>query len=374
MALQLSTEYEGLKHDISVLFANFHQRQSVRFEVFCEEWKALNFNCIFGTTYINKPTSKMRIIERLFRVASEFLSEESTFLYKVAAIYTFYAVYFKQITHTKVCIRMTPTMWNDLLEFFAIVKEHQHHDVAYVIEVLRKHKAFVFCAFPKELLFGRLEFMLGVDGSAGYCHIETNDYASKLIDGTNNFQQELKDIQSAYDEVKQKVLEESTEEEIPDLKKVLFYSNTEFPVEISKIIQQHKRKHFAGRTVKPDSKDSTQRPVISQLHSLEEETKRYKSEEQDTEQKNHNDVLKVLKLKEKIWANDIKKGKGMRYAPETAVEPTSTDPDSSPNKDNGDDNSVFYKRSAMLHPLKKKRAPYKITKSLRYKPPAEPNV
>lgn len=368
MAFQLSAEYEALKHDINVLFANFHQRQSVRFEDFCDEWKALNFSCIFGATYINKPSSKMRVVERLFRVASEFLSEECTFLYRVAAVYTFYAVYFKQITHTKVKIRMTPTMWKDLLKFLEIVKEHQHYDVVYVVEVLRKHKAFLFCAFPKELMFGRLEFMLGVDGAAGFSHTETNNYVSDLINGTNGFQQNLNDIQNAYDEVKQKVLDESNEEEIPDLKKVLFYSNSEFPDEVLRIIQQHRRKYFAGEFVKPDSTDSIQRPVLSQLHSLDE----IKCTEEESEDvpSSSNDAKRLAKFKEKIWSFDIKKSRNMRFgAPETA-----TVDESNSSKEEIEENSRFYKRSAMLQPLKKKRGPYKNFKQLRFKPPSTPNT
>ena len=141
MAYFLSTEFESLKHDINKLFSNFHQKQSVRFDDFCEEWKKLNFSCIFGATLRNTIAAKMRITERMFRIASEFLSEDSTFLYRVAAIYTFYAVFFKQVTPVKVKVRMTPTMWSDLMQFLEILKEHKHYDVVYIIHMLRKNKA-----------------------------------------------------------------------------------------------------------------------------------------------------------------------------------------------------------------------------------------
>ena len=62
----------------------------------------MNFNCIFAATHRNTFSAKMRLVERMFRVASEFLSEESTFLYRVAAVYMFYAVYYKQISTSKV--------------------------------------------------------------------------------------------------------------------------------------------------------------------------------------------------------------------------------------------------------------------------------
>ena len=102
MAYQLSYEYESLKHDINTLFLRFCQKQSVRFEEFCEEWRAMNFNCIFAATHRNTFSAKMRLVERMFRVASEFLSEDATFLYRVACVYFFYSVYNKQISEPKV--------------------------------------------------------------------------------------------------------------------------------------------------------------------------------------------------------------------------------------------------------------------------------
>jgi len=344
MAYQLSFEFDSLKHDVNTLFSRFYQKQSVRFEEFCTEWKAMNFNCIFAATFRNTYSAKMRIVERLFRVASEFLSEDSTFLYRVAAVYLFYAVYFKQISETKVKIRMTPTMWKDLMDFMNIVIEHRHLDVAYVIQTLRKHKAFAFTAFPKYLLFGRHEFMLGIEGMVGLRQTyEADKYVNDIL--SSDFIENAKDIQKEYDVIKEKVLNESKENEISCLFKVLYYSSSEFPSEFKKILDSHQKSHESGSSLKPDLFDSSQRPVLTQLqelyHGITEDL-------ENTESKPKKTVNIAGKMKEKAWKRSVdisprKKEKKMQRLEDMP--------------DEIDENSIIpetiiYKRSAMLQPKK----------------------
>ena len=336
MAYQLSYEFESLKHDVNTLFSRFYQKQSVRFEEFCTEWKAMNFNCIFAAIYRNTFSAKMRMVERIFRVASEFLSEDSTFLYRVAAVYMFYAVYFKQFSDNKVKIRMTPTMWKDLMDFLNIVIEHRHLDVAYVIQTLRQHKAFTFTAFPKYLLFGRHEFMLGIEGMVGLRQsYEADKYVNDLL--SSEFIDQITDIQKEYEDVKRKVICESKEDEIPYLSKVLYYSNPEFPFEFKRLLDGHQKNHETGSSLKPDSFDSSQRPVLSQLQELY-----HGIPETDTnkpESKSHVNV--IGKMKEKAWKASVELSGRNKKLHDT------TD-DTSDGSNLGE--TIYYKRSAMLQP------------------------
>lgn len=342
MAYQLSFEFETLKHDVNTLFSRFYQKQSVRFEEFCTEWKAMNFNCIFAATHRNTYSAKMRIVERLFRVASEFLSEDSTFLYRVAAVYMFYAVYFKQISETKVKIRMTPTMWKDLMDFLSIVIEHRHLDVAYVIQTLRKHKAFIFTAFPKYLTFGRHEFMLGIEGMVGLRQTyEADKYVNNILN--SDFIEKANNIQKEYEGIKERVLNESKEDELSCLSKVLYYSSSEFPSEFKKILDGHQKSHESGSSLKPDVFDSSQRPVLTQLQEL------YHGITEDLVLTNESKkpVNNVAgKMKEKAWKTsvDISPRKKMKNRQLLEDMPDEVDSDSNA------PGTIIYKRSAMLQP------------------------
>lgn len=343
MAYQLSYEFESLKHDVNTLFSRFYQKQSVRFEEFCAEWRAMNFNCIFAATYRNTFSAKMRLVERIFRVASEFLSEESTFLYRVATVYMFYAVYFKQISDHKVKIRMTPTMWKDLMDFLNIVIEHRHLDVAYVIQTLRKHKAFTFTAFPKYLLFGRHEFMLDSEGMVALRQsYEADKYVSGLF--TSEFVQKTNSIQEEYDEVKAKVIKESQPDEVSYLSNVLYHSNSEFPADFKKILEGHQRVHEKGSLLKPDVLDTTQRPILSQLQEL------YHGIAEDgatsgtgTESDKPKKVKNVRgKMKEKAWKKSVETDRKKKSPKKRLADIEIEDEDDTPEK------TVYYKRSAML--------------------------
>jgi len=360
MAYQLSYEFESLKHDVNTLFSRFYQKQSVRFEEFCSEWKAMNFNCIFAATFRNTYSAKMRLVERIFRVASEFLSEESTFLYRVAAVYMFYSVYFKQISDNKVKIRMTPTMWKDLMDFLNIVIEHRHLDVAYVIQTLRKANAFTFTAFPKYLLFGRHEFMLGSEGMVAMRQTyEADKYINNLF--SSEFIEQSKSIQKEYDDVKAKVLNESKEDEVSYLSKVLYHSNSEFPSDFKRILDGHEKVHERGTSLRPDLFDSTQRPILSQLQELY-----HGIPEKDGNSDSPKKVKNVKgKMKEKAWNAKVEISPNKRAVKKKKLDDTTsieTDNSASDNK------TIYFKRSAMLQEHKI-RYPKKTTntKGIRYR-------
>uniref|UniRef100_A0A7M5XJA7 snRNA-activating protein complex subunit 1 n=1 Tax=Clytia hemisphaerica TaxID=252671 RepID=A0A7M5XJA7_9CNID len=352
MAYFLSTEFEALKHDVNKLFSKFHEKQSVRFDDFCEEWKKLNFSALFGATYRNTPGSKMRIAERLFRIASEFLSEDSTFLYRVAAIYTFYAVYFKQVTPVKTKIRMTPAMWTDLMQFTEVLKKHSHYDVVYIIHVLRKSKAFCFTAFPKELFFGKIEFMLGVEGISGFKHSqERSEYLTEILDD-ERIVPKLQAIQNDYAAIKEKLIAESQENEREDLSKVLFYINQDFPEDVSTMINSYKRKYDDSMTTYQSNDEATQRPVLTQLRKIKETTTAPTTTiitDSDSQAEDETRASKIFKLKEKLWSSNIQVDKSKGYEIKKEKKKLSALEESIAEKEREkEDKRHYYKKSAML--------------------------
>ena len=357
MAVQLSTEYEALKHDVTLLFNRFAVHQSVRFEDFCKEWRVMNFNSIFSTTYRNVPHAKIRLTERLLRVASEFLSSQSTFLFRVAAIYMFYAVYFKQITEQKVKIRMTPTMWKDLMDFLNVLIEHQHLDVAYILLKLRDEGAFLFTAFPKELAFGRHEFMIGVESMFNFrMTYEADKYTSELLE--NIFSDSLVQIQNEYQDVKQKVLSESKEDERDVLEKVLFYSDSGFAQDVAKWISSYKNKR-GNRIELPKSIEAEQRPILSQLQELHKEKKVVEAIENEPSESSTR-AKAIAKIKEKSFktsVTDSLRRKRRKNESESEAESKSAE-DTNETRDLGEDmEGVVFKKGAMLKPFKPRPVP-----------------
>ena len=375
MAYFLSTEFEALKHDVNKLFSKFHEKQSVRFDDFCEEWKKLNFSALFGATYRNTPGSKMRIAERLFRIASEFLSEDSTFLYRVAAIYTFYAVYFKQVTPVKTKIRMTPAMWTDLMQFTEVLKKHSHYDVVYIIHVLRKNKAFCFTAFPKELFFGKIEFMLGVEGITGFKHSqERSEYLTEILDD-ERIVPKLQAIQNDYAAVKKKLIAESQENEREDLSKVLFYINQDFPEDVSTMITSYKRKYDDSMANYQPNDETTQRPVLTQLRKIKETSSASNTADSDSQTEDETRASKIFKLKEKLWSSNIQVDKSKGYEIKKEKRKLSALEESvEEKKREKEEKRHYYKKGAMLQvksrvPGSKSKRPY-----IRFEPPTQADV
>jgi len=322
------------------LFESFCGQESVRFEEFTDCWRKMNFNAIFSCTERSTAPAKMRVAERLFRIASEYLSAEATFLHRVASIYCLYAVYFKQLTDPKVKIRMTPAMWKDLMEFLEVVTAHQHLDVAYVINKLRLMRAFVFTAATKHLTFGRAEFMLGVEGKSCYKFVQQRDqYIQDIIEEKSTIR-ELAKIQAEYDEVRLRVLAESQDHELTNLKKNLCVSHSAFPQEMEKIIDTHSNQYHLSTILKPPDEKS-QRPVLVPVEKSYATETGLTSESLEVEGEDHDEEEEIVKKEVNAErANYLRKlkEKSFRSGKNTV------------NDETEERTRRYFKRSAMVQP------------------------
>ncbi|XP_032239832.1 snRNA-activating protein complex subunit 1 isoform X2 [Nematostella vectensis] len=114
---------DGMIDDCRLLLSRFESHSTVRFEIFSQIWKEMNFSFIHcGRKDFN---GRIQIVDYLYRVVSSYLSSSCTFQYRVGALYCLYAIYHTQLCKPKIKIRMTLPMWkdlNDLHEQFRIDK------------------------------------------------------------------------------------------------------------------------------------------------------------------------------------------------------------------------------------------------------------
>ncbi|XP_004206223.1 snRNA-activating protein complex subunit 1 [Hydra vulgaris] len=350
MAFSLSTEFEAIRHDISTLFSKFCEKQSVRFEDFSQTWRSINFTYVMVSATRGTNGARMRICERIFRAASEYLSTNSVFLYRVAAVYLLYAVYFKQFSDKKVFIRVTPKMLKDMIDFFKISIEHEHYDVAFVIKKLFDAKAFIIVAFPKQLMFGRLEFMMGVQSeNTPKVSFEIDPYIKSISDG--KFIELISSIHNEYEEVKAKLLSASKkQDEINALSKRLSYCNSDFPKDFKNLLTN--RESLESLTVcKSDTLETVQRPSLTPLNELillQADSSKVVGEQLPER------ASILAKIKERSWKNDARNKKLNSQLCDTEEETETSD--------------LFYKKSAMVK-VYKRNIPRKHGSGLKYRKP-----
>ena len=203
---------------------------------------------------------------------------------------------------------------------------------------------------------------------------DSDVYISGLFE--SDFGERTDSLQREYDEVKAKVLKESKEEEVDNLSKILFHSNSEFPSDFKNILEGHRKVHERGSQLKPDSLDSSQRPILSSLQELYhgmplEDTAAAGGSSSGTQtsptKKKKKSISKSAKgrLKEKAWnakIENLSPTKGTKGKKRNLSEVPSEDEE----EEEEVEKEIIYKRSAMLQ-KKTERAPRKnVSVGLRY--------
>ncbi|XP_069110901.1 snRNA-activating protein complex subunit 1-like isoform X2 [Argopecten irradians] len=91
-------------------------------------------------------------IEECFRIAAQYVVAPYNFQVRVGALYLLYGLFNTQPLCHRVKIRVTNSMWLDLLEFQSEAHRQQHLDVDFVFHKLRFQNAFTFTAKTFEVL------------------------------------------------------------------------------------------------------------------------------------------------------------------------------------------------------------------------------
>ncbi|XP_046847153.1 snRNA-activating protein complex subunit 1-like isoform X1 [Xenia sp. Carnegie-2017] len=202
---------DALTLDCRVLLAKFEEKQSIRFEAFCEVWKELKFDCIH--LICESDHEKTVIIDYFYRILCRYLPPSLPLQYQVGAIYSLYAIYHSQPVELipKVKIRMTMSMWIDLLSLQEKVKEQKHYDVYYIIASMKWDKVFLFVAMPVQLALGSQDAIMQFEKE------ENKGFKSNYtLHKTKEMLKDIIDIDNTYNSVKMKIFSTDKNEPILD--------------------------------------------------------------------------------------------------------------------------------------------------------------
>ncbi|KAJ3195045.1 hypothetical protein HK101_001239 [Irineochytrium annulatum] len=137
---------KALEADIRMLVDKFLDRRSLKFEVFADVWKSLNFSLIQSATSGAADEAKQKFVDNLFGVVIgimvDFGQENGV---GVAVLYALYLLYFTQHPNNVAPIKITPDSFNALSEIVADAKA-KVPDAAMVFNRLVFHNAFLIVA------------------------------------------------------------------------------------------------------------------------------------------------------------------------------------------------------------------------------------
>ncbi|XP_022090796.1 serine/arginine repetitive matrix protein 1-like [Acanthaster planci] len=146
-----SEKHTGLREDIEHLLEQFLLTQNVRFQMFAEEWRKLNFTFIhFG---IEKGQEKKEAMQEAFRITTEYFLPPYDLQWRVGALYILYALYMTQPHVPKFKIRISLDQWKSVASLVDTLQSQGHLDTLYVFHKMTVSKAFMFTAMPKKMIF-----------------------------------------------------------------------------------------------------------------------------------------------------------------------------------------------------------------------------
>ncbi|KAK3729339.1 hypothetical protein QZH41_009051, partial [Actinostola sp. cb2023] len=149
---------EGLLEDCRQLLSRFESRQNVRFEVFSEVWREMNFSFIHCG---------------------------------------------KKDANGRIQIRMTLSTWKDLNDLHEEIQELKHHDADYILRSLKNAKAFLFCATPTQLAYGSKEAIVSHNREIS---AQISADADKVVDRVCGVLERLHGAHTKYQEAKESVV------------------------------------------------------------------------------------------------------------------------------------------------------------------------
>ncbi|KOC68573.1 snRNA-activating protein complex subunit 1 [Habropoda laboriosa] len=137
----------GFKEDCEQLIARFERADDIRFQTFCEIWKAMKFSLVFT----GRPTflELLEFCEEALNVCKQFLLLPPRFKERIGGLYLLYGIYHKMpIDQFKIRVKLDD--WQSIMELHAEIKEAEHLDANYILCKLIAENAFHFCIFDSE--------------------------------------------------------------------------------------------------------------------------------------------------------------------------------------------------------------------------------
>ncbi|CAK9833541.1 snRNA-activating protein complex subunit 1 [Anthophora retusa] len=137
----------GFKEDCEQLITRFERADDIRFQTFCEIWKAMKFSLVFT----GRPTflELLEFCEEALNVCKQFLLLPPRFKERIGGLYLLYGIYYKMpIDQFKIRVKLDD--WQSIMELHAEIKEAEHLDANYILCKLIAENAFHFCIFDSE--------------------------------------------------------------------------------------------------------------------------------------------------------------------------------------------------------------------------------
>ncbi|XP_013882905.1 snRNA-activating protein complex subunit 1b [Austrofundulus limnaeus] len=192
-----------VKSDCEELLGRFQRTQSVRFEVFANIWREMEFSQMFWGTRNTVRRAFSRLV--LDTVYSYFLPPFS-FQIRVGGLYLLHSLYHSQTTRPSEQIRLALKDWDDVKKFEREAVDAQHMDVVFILRQLMLFKAFSFTATPTVLTYSRKR----TEDRSALCgdFVERASRPQELISG--ELLEELSNIHSLYTNMKTSAVSQMT--------------------------------------------------------------------------------------------------------------------------------------------------------------------
>ncbi|XP_060939369.1 snRNA-activating protein complex subunit 1b [Limanda limanda] len=187
-----------LKADCESLLGNFQKTESVRFQVFSQIWKEMNFTHIFyGAVKHEQRAFSRRVLDHAYR----YFLPPFSFQIRVGGLYLLYSLYQCQAASPPEQIRVALTDWDQVMKFEKDAADAQHLDAVYILRQLMFLKAFHFTAMPTPLAYRKKRKMEKSDLCEEF--VERACRPQELING--ELLEELSNIHELYEKMKTSV-------------------------------------------------------------------------------------------------------------------------------------------------------------------------
>lgn len=190
--------YAPLVEDVEELLARFQQANTVRYEVFSAIWREMKLSDVsFGICRLG---NIKRFSRTALATAMKYFLPPYNFQIRVGALYLMYGFYHTQLAVPKVQIRIPLRDWPSVQNFLRDAADSGHLDIIYIYQKLAAAKAMHYTAMPHFLTFRRQRKPAkGPPVCAQFLGRTTA--VQELL--TSDFIEELSNIQSHYEKLKQ---------------------------------------------------------------------------------------------------------------------------------------------------------------------------
>lgn len=190
--------YSPLVEDVEELLARFQHAGTVRYEVFSAIWREMKLSDVFFG--IGRAGDMKRFAMTALATSIKYFLPPFSYQIRVGGLYLMFGFYHTQLAFPKVQIRVPLGDWLSVQSFLKDSADSGHLDVLYIYRKLVAAKAIHYTAMPHYLTFRRLRQPAKKPPVCAEFLRRTTAVQDFL---SPDFIQELSDIQSRYEKMKE---------------------------------------------------------------------------------------------------------------------------------------------------------------------------